>query len=508
MPIKTQERIVHYIQPEGRGFGLEAMSIKRHGVGDQTLGTIPGRGVLYGRNEFGIPDPKVTFAEPPSGLNTATVTFDPEARLDFLDVMRRENGLFGIWNFYIPKGRLANFGNWTNGGSLDFLAGCAISGGTMGGREKDFSGQPLANTYDLSWRKTLQLLPPRLNDASMAAGVSAEDINDIFFLSDLDPTNAIPGYPGPDKLGFCVEDAPSAATASVFYTLTGGAPWTALGSDPFTTDEHIKALWVAFMTHNTYRLVVLRETADVGGAPEIGYVDITIGSEGGAITWSLVDVGATTNDPGEALFWPLFSRMYIGAGGDVFLSTDQGTTVNATALFSGANAINGFAMQPDTDDVWCVAASNTILVERSNNRGTFEVATGPSGGGDFTAIAVARDGLVYAGNGTSIFLSNNQADSTGGWSSLKDFGANHAVQEIQCVDGESQILRVLVNDGTGTEGDVWYSLDGGNSFSEVADETNLGYNAWYPSEVDPNLVFIAGEDNGTNGVVHKLVGAS
>ena len=117
---------------------------------------------------------------------------------------------------------------------------------------------------------------------------------------------------------------------------------------------------------------------------------------------------------------------------------------------------------------------------------------------------MARDNWLYAGNGTAIYRSNNLAANTGGWSSLKDFGANHSVVGIQCVDGESQILRVFVGDTVGTDGDVWYSLDGGNSFVEVTDLSNNSYTKEYVSEVDPNLVFIAGPNDGTKGIVHKL----
>ncbi len=503
MPIKTQERVIPYIQSLGRGTSLEPMSVKRHGLGDQTLGTIPGRGVLFGRDEFGRPESKVEFDEPPSGLNTATITFDPEASLDFLDTMKIENGLFGVWNFYIPAGRLGNYLNWANNGSLDFLAGCKISGGSQGGREKDFSGQPLVNTYDISWRKTLQLLPPKITDLSPTAAVTVEDINAVTFISDLDPNQDIPGYPGSDKIGFAFPDAATGVAPEVFYTINGGSVWAALASDPFAADEHIKAGSVRFITHNTYRVVALRDTVDAAAPPSISSTDILLGAEGGAITWTEVNVGTTNNDPGEAMNWQIYGRMYLAAGGDIFLSTDQGLTVDATALFAGSNAIND--IQVDFEgNVWAVAATNTILKESTLSRGTFDGLVGPSGGGAFTSIAIARDGYVYAGNGQSIFVSTNEAASTGGWSSLKDFGSNHIVTRIQCVDGESQILRALVGDGTGFEGDVWYSLDGGNSWVEVTNLTNLNYNDWYISEVDPNLLFIAGEDDATNGVVHKL----
>lgn len=503
MTIKTQDRIISYIQPNGRGTPLEAMSIDRHGLGDQTDNTIPGRGILFGRDEFGRPVSKVEYDEPPGGLNTATVTFDPEASIDFLDRMRLENGKFGIWKFFIPVGRLGNYANWTNNGDLEFLAGCKITSGVKGGREKDYAGTPVANTYDLSWRNTLTILPPKLTDSSPTSAVEANDINGICFISDLDPNQEIPGYPGPDKIGFIASTATGTATANVSYTVTGGSTWANLGTDPFGAAEALGEVYARFISADTYRVVVLKTTATAAQAPRTAYTDIILGGEGGSISWTTADMGSTVNVAAETMFWGgPFGRLYAAADtGKIFVSTDQGESY--TQIADTGVALAKFAVDYD-DNIWVVGASNTIARELSNNRGTFDTLVGPSGGGAFTAVAVARDGYLYAGNGTSIYRSNNLAKNTGGWTSLKDFGTNHAVQAIQCVDGESQIIRVLVGDTTGTDGDVWYSLDGGNSFVEVTDLSNNDYFDWYPSEIDPNLVFIAGAANGGAGLVHKL----
>lgn len=503
MGIKTQDRVIPYIQASGRGTALEPMSIKRHGLGDQTLGTIPGRGVLFGRDDFGRPDPKVEFDEPPSGLDTATVTFDPEADLDFLDVMRRENGKFGIWNFYIPAGRLSNYQNWLNYGSLDFLAGCKISGGGKGGREKDFSGQPLSNTYELSWRKTLELLPPKLSDSSPSASETDQDINCIAMISDLDPNNEIPGYPGSDKILIAGTDGQSATAADVLYSVTGGGAWGAFTAQPFgAVSEDIKAIQVRMHSYNTYRVIALRDTADTAAACEIGYMDVVLGGEAGSVSWTNVDLGATVNEAGEALAWLQYGRVYAAAAGDIYVSTDQGVSFPA-AKYTSAAIINDITIDSD-QNVWVAGAGNVVLKESASNRGVFDGLVGPAGVTDLNSIAVARDRLMFAGGDQALWRSNNQAANTGGWTELYDFGTNHIVKRIQCIDGESQLLRLLISDVTGTDGDVWYSFDGGNSVAEIDDLANSDYNEWAVSEVDPNLLFIAAEDDATNGVVHKL----
>ena len=504
MTIKTQDRVISYIQSEGRGNALEPMSIDRHGLGDQTDNTIPGRGVLFGRDEFGRPVSKVEYDDPPSGLNTGTITFDPEADLDFLDNMRLENGKFGIWKFFIPSGRLGNYANWTNNGSLDFLAGCKITSGTKGGREKDYAGTPLSNTYDLSWRNTLTILPPKLSNSSPAAAQAPDDCNGIYFISDLDPQQDIPGYPGPDKIGFVANSGATAAINDVLYTFDGGGSWTALATEPYaTTAEDLGDIAARFVSYNTYRVVVLRTTANASAPPSTSYVDIVVGAEGGAVSWTEAALGSTDNVDGEAMFWGgPYNRLYVAADtGKIFISTNAAESY--TQIGDLAVVAAQFAVDED-DNIWVVGATNTIAREKASDRNTFDTLVGPSGGGAFTSIAVARDNWLYAGNGQAIFRSNNLAASIGGWSSLKDFGTNHVVVAIQCVDGESQILRAVVGDLTGNDGDIWYSLDGGNSFVEVTDLSNNSYTKAYASEVNPNLLFISGVQDGTNGVVHKL----
>ncbi len=180
-----------------------------------------------------------------------------------------------------------------------------------------------------------------------------------------------------------------------------------------------------------------------------------------------------------------------------------------TQLSTDTDQINAFT-EDRNGTVWAVGASNAIKREEARS-GTFVNRTGPSGGGDFTAIHVANDLTVYAGNGTSIYKSSDQAGSIGNWTQLKDFGANHVVQAIHCPGGafakggESQLVQVLVSDGTGNDGDVWYSFDGGNSWREVTNVTNVGYNAWYRPDFDDNAAIIVGDaDANPLGIIHKL----
>jgi hypothetical protein len=112
--------------------------------------------------------------------------------------------------------------------------------------------------------------------------------------------------------------------------------------------------------------------------------------------------------------------------------------------------------------VYAVGASNVILKE-VNKSGSFVALVGPSGGGAFSAIVQASDGLLFAGNGQSLYVSNNDALNTGGWTSLKDFGSNHVIEEIFLKKGDSNHIYVVVDDTTPGNGEFWHSNDGGNS---------------------------------------------
>lgn len=504
MPIAEQNREVIYTQPNGKFTGIEALSLDKHGMDDTTDNTIPTQTVLFGRDSFGRPKVKLTFDDTPSGLVTGTINFNKQHKIDFLEQAAIDRRKFNILKFYIPAGRIDNYVNWQLNGRLDVVVNARIATPVLGaGPGLDYAAAAVQNSVQFNGESRIILRPPSI---SALTTTETADLNCITGLTDLDANNDIPGYPGADKMMFIGCDAGAGVTPNVLYTVNGGSTWAAFGADPFSADEHIKAIAVQFNSPTQYRLVVLRETADASNPPEIAYADITLGNESSSPTWNAVDVGSTNNDAGQSMFWPteLFNRLYVAAGGDIFVSTNQSESFG-TAAYTGSTAINAWAIDED-ENVWAVGASNLILREKADSRGTFETMVGPSGGGAMTAIAVADDDTIWVGNGSSLYRSSNSAASAGGWTSVKDFGTNHVVKSIQLIKNNSQLLKVVVSDTSGNEGDVWYSLDG-NTFVEVTNVTNSGYNAAYFSAIDPNFAVVVGEDNGSTGVIHKVATA-
>lgn len=101
-------------------------------------------------------------------------------------------------------------------------------------------------------------------------------------------------------------------------------------------------------------------------------------------------------------------------------------------------------------------------------------------------------------------MSDNEAKNTGGWTSLKDFGSNHVPVAIFLPAGDSNHIYVIVNDTTPGNGEIWHSNDGGNSWNQLTELTNLGYVAGYASQEDANFYIAVGDQNASSrGVVHK-----
>lgn len=508
--IITQDKVVLMIQPNGKpggvGTGLEPMSIDRHGFTGKTNNTIPGQGQIYGRDAFGRFRVKVVFKETPGGLNTGTIEYEKEQKIDFLEKRAKDESRFGVWEMYAPCARLDNPYGWLNGGRLDYRGNMFVTSQSDGDAPvREASGQPVVSQVPVSWEYNLTFLPLQITSLTPSIAENTENINSITSLVDPNPNNCVAGYRGPDQHMYVAGAAGTGAPAEVIGTRDGGSTWTATDTQPFGNDEAIAEIR-ARLTTTQFRLIAARLTTDAAAAAEVAYSDQDFGDEFTTV-WTNVDVGATNGDVIVALEWLFYNRIYaavgaVGSEGEVWVSTDQGESWSE--VYTGTTVINGFAKGygDDCKDVYAFGASNLILREVDNS-GTFETLVGPSGGGAFTAMAAANDGLLFAGNGQSLFVSNNGALNTGGWSELKDFGASHVVQEIFLPEGDSNHIYLVVETGSG--GEFWHSNDGGNSFNRLTVVTNPSYNAAVNSSEDANLFYVVGDANATpNGIVHKV----
>jgi hypothetical protein len=360
----------------------------------------------------------------------------------------------------------------------------------------------------VSWEYNLSFLPLAITSITWDDGTeNTTDLNDIAVLVDPNPNNCVAGYRGPDEHIYIAQNGQTAVTANVIYSRDGGSIFAQTSADPFSAAGDISQIVTRLLT-STFRVIAARGTADAAAAAEVAYADVEFGDEGTTV-WTTVDIGVTNDDIVLAMDWLFYNRIYASIGaaaseGEIWLSEDQGESWSQ--LYDGSTAINGFikGWGEDCKDVYAFGATNLILREVGLS-GSFEALVGPSGGGAFTAAAVSNDGLLFAGNGQSLFVSNNLALNTGGWSSLKDFGASHVVKEIFLPEGDSNHIFVVVDDTTPGTGEFWHSNDGGNSWNQLTELANVGYNSAYASVEDPNLFYIVGDANATpRGVIHKV----
>lgn len=313
------------------------------------------------------------------------------------------------------------------------------------------------------------------------------------------------GYRGADKVIFVGLDDDTTNPGEVWVSVNEGGTFALLltDPDPFANVSGVNNLEWNIVSETQFRLIAARETI-AGVKAMFAYQDFTFGGELTAAAWTVITIAATANaDAVEALLWPkglgLTNRLYIAAAGDIYVSSDLGATDPGAAIFTGANAIAQFKAD-HARNIWAVGAANAILVELANQRGTFVARTGPTGGGAFTAIDRAKNGVIYAGNGQSLFRNTNEARTAGGWSSCKDFGAGFTVKSVDCVNGSSEVVRVVVS--SATAGQVWTTINGGLSWTMATVSTNAGYTKSAKSS-DPNQYFLSGKVQGGTAVLER-----
>jgi hypothetical protein len=501
-----------FAMPNGRvggiGTNLVPLSLSRYGLTGRTKNNVPTVDQEYSNNRFGQIVVSRTFKTPPSGLDTFNLTVRKAVEESYLDKRGKAQDEFPIWRAFSPCVTRDNPQGWLNGGQLEYFGSNRVtSGGTeTDGPVVDGSDPIVTETVPVASKVYLKLLPMTISNLTFTDALNVTDLTGILVINDPVPGGCITAYRGPGKHIMVSQQADTGVPAEVFYSVNGGGSWAAMSSNPFGNDEHIGHIVGGITTGNRMRIAVSRSLTDVGNPAEIAYGDITFGAEG-TITFTNVNVGANTGDiiTMMAQLFPL--RAYYGTdNGTLHVSTDQHESNSeiASGLAQINVAIRGYG---ECEDVWFGGDTNTLLVER-NLSGSVSARVGPSGGGAFTALALSSDGLLFAGNGQSLYVSRNQGENAGGWSEVKDFGAAHVVKNIFLPEGDPYNIYCVVDVTTPGSGEFWHSNDAGNSWNLVSVVTNGGYNGAAASIESPNEYWICGDDDGANGVVHKLLAQS
>ena len=485
--VKRNQAAIWSNAQNGKFEGYEPLGIGRYGSEDATL---PGSGQdsAYVQDENGNPFLAVLADTPPGGPPSFTMNFFEEYSRNYLRVARERGQKIGVQQRFHQYGVLSNPVGWNK---IFHYGGGIIGDETRAGAAVDYSGEGLRGSMPVNFKTAFEFIRPQLTALTLAAVVA--DALDVYFVPSI--LKDVTAYPGPDQVGFVAQGAATGAPAKLPVTSNGGSSWSNADADPFGNDENIISVRAFVINPQTGGRVVVQN----GSAAEIAYADFNW-SDPTATTWTTV---ATTGN-GKALGWKYFKELLIATASGVFLSKDGGESIDST-LSSNTN-ITGFAFSPDDPAlepyVYMFGASNTLL-RKLKGSSNVETLVGPAGGGAFTALAVANDGTLWAGNGTTLYRSSDGGATAAGWTSVKAFGSGKPVVGIGLAKNDPEFLTVVVDDSTPGDGSVWISADS-VTFELIPNLTNDGWNKAYFSEVDPNLVYICGDDDSTRPVMAKL----
>jgi len=493
-----QSEAVGWLQDLGPGTAFNPYVVGEDGM-SLTGKSIPvvGLGPVYARDRNGKPMLINMNETAPGDLPTLTITIFEKASLTPLDNLYERKCPVNLQIRYVECGVLDNpflwdkVMHWARGQMTTYTPG--------DGPSLEFDGTLMQASASLSFRDVITIVR---NTLSALVTSEAEDLLSIDGIPDEDCNECGSGYPGADQL-LVIGAASVASAPNGLITGDGGGTWNAFTNPPFATvAEGAAFAAVRLMNDNILRVIFGNDVTDIASEAKYSYMDVTFGDLiSGTWTEKVLSSGAT----GEfvtAMLWASHGRLYLATDAfQIFIDEQQGEDGTMAPSYSGAAVVRTFAASPDGKYIWAAGDTNFIARE-SNQRGVFEIKNGPSGGATFTAIAVADDDTLFAGNGQILYRTYDNAQEAGAWDILKDFGTGFTVKKIQLIKGDSQVIRAAVS--SATAGELWESIDGGNSWRQIPDVSNDGYNDAYFSARKANEAVIVGPVDGGVGQIFQL----
>lgn len=495
-----QNRAVVWVQENGDGTAFVPYADREDGMA-MTGKSIPVTGLtpVYARDALGHPVVIAINETAPGDLPTATIQIYEKAALTVLEDMVSRQCPLNFQLRMVSCGPLDNPFIWDK---ITALSKGRLTTYTPGdGPGLEFDGSNMTASGAISFEQVMFLV--RTGLSGLTVGSETQAANQIAGIPLEDCNECGTGYPGADKILFMGLDAAGAAQPHLMVSDDGGSTWSAASTDPFAADEHIGFVQAKFVDDDSIRVIIGTPTTDASAKAKIEYADVVLGALATVSAWSTTYLdGGTNGDVISAMLWLRHDRLYLATDADeIYIDEHQGEDGSQAASYSGSNTIAAFAASRDGRTVYAAGAANLILRE-INRSGTFVVRNGPTGGGAFTALAVAYDGTLFAGNGQKLYKSVDGAAQAATWTELKDFGTGFTVKAINPIKGDSNYLRVVVSDAS--DGEVHESVNGGNSWRQITALTNSGYNHAYFSEINANLAYIVGEPDGGATLAHIL----
>ena len=492
-----QSQAVVWVQEDGDGSPFIPYADRADGMA-MTGKSIPVVGIapVYARDTNGNPVVIDLNESAPGDLPTATIQIYEKSALTILEKMVERQCPLNFQLRMVACGPLDNPFIWDK--IVAWSKGKLTTYNPGDGPSLDFNGELMTASGAISFQSVAFLVRTGLSALTL---VETQGIAVIAGIPEEDCNECGTGYPGADKILAIGALAEAVTVANGYVTDDGGSTWTVFSALPFIADEHFDFLALRPVDQDTVRYIA--GTSITGATKlQIAFAEAQYGALD-TVTWTTTVYDNTTvGDVMTAMLWVNHNRLYVASdANDIIVDTKQGNDTAAAVAYAGAQQIDAFAASPDGRTVYGAGVAN-LIVRELNQNGLFVVRNGPAGGGAFTALAVAADNTLYAGNGTSIFKSIDGAGQAGNWEELYDFGAGFSVEHIECIKNDSQYIKVVATEAA--DGHVFESVDGGNSWREITGITDAGYTDAYFSKIDSNLGYITGLASGSLGQVHQL----
>ena len=498
--VVKQSEAAGWLQENGPGTAFKVYAVGEDGLG-LTGKSIPiiGLGPVYARDRNGKPLTISVNETAPGDLPTLTMTMFEKAQLTVMNRLLERKCPINLQIRFVECGVIDNpflwdkIEHWSRGQVTTLNPG--------DGPALEFDGSQMQSSAAVSFREVVTIV--RVALSTLTVGSEVNDGLDIAGLPEEDCNECGTGYPGADEILVIGAEPTAVATPKVWVSGNGGGVWNTTTTDPLAADEAAAFVAVRLMGENDVRIIVGNSITDASAEAKIAYADVTFGDLLPTVWTDTLFIGGSTGDLVTAMIWPRHDRLYVATDAfEIYVDEQQGEDGTAAAIYAGAVVINAFGVSPDGADVWAVGATNFIAREK-NQSDTFEVKNGPTGGGDFTAIAVADDGTIVAGNAQYIYTTQDNGEEAGNWVQVKDLGTGFTAVALQFIKGDSQLIRAVSTDAS--IGHVWESFDGGSTWQRLTIQTNLGYSAAYFSEIKANEAVIVGPaDAGPNLVAQQL----
>jgi photosystem II stability/assembly factor-like uncharacterized protein len=356
---------------------------------------------------------------------------------------------------------------------------------------------PTNETAEISAEEVYEVVP--LAFAEQATAEVVREILDIIICDQISCGDCDDPSKGCEKVFALMigADATPGTAPSVVYTGDGGTSWSTTAIDTLTSTE-LPSMGACVAGN----LVIV---SNDGGFHYANLDEIIAGTE----TWVEVD------PYGAGVVWPAFPEAIssadarntwaVGSGGYIWFAADP--TITWTTQDAGVATAQDLADVHafNADIVVAVGGSNAVVLT-DNGGSTWQSVTGPAVGVALTAVWVLAPTIWLVGDANGDLWYT--LDSGANWTEIALPGTPSGIQDIKFVDDTVGYLAI---DQAGPAGNILRTLDGGATWYVLPEKAASGsipendaVNALAVCTDDHNVVFGGGlGGDGSDGFIVK-----